>query len=57
MRELTFKDTDTMGLGASSPLAGTRTCWYTGMASVTDVYNKPDRGYSKVNKNIDPKTN
>jgi hypothetical protein len=50
-------DTDTSALGAESTLAGTCTCWYTGMPTVSDVFVKPDGGCVMVNEKQDPKLN
>jgi len=50
-------DTDTSGLDPGSPLDGTCTCWYSGQASVTDVFAKPSGGCSTVVDGADPLTN
>jgi len=55
--DFTCTDTDTSALGPNSSLVGTCTCWYSGMPSVTDVFDKPDGGCSKVDKNSNPKVN
>jgi hypothetical protein len=55
--EFTCTDTDISVLGPDSPLAGTCTCWYSGMESVTDVFDKPEGGCSTVQSSSNPKTN
>lgn len=55
--QFTCMNTDVSALGPKSPLAGTCTCWYSGMASVTDVFKKLVGGCSKVTGSDDPLTN
>lgn len=55
--DFTCTDTDVSVLGPSSPLAGTCTCWYSGVQSVTDVFDRPAGGCSAVESSSNPKTN
>jgi hypothetical protein len=57
MGQFTCNDTDISALGADSPLAGTCTCWYAGLPTVSDVFVKPDGGCAMVKPSQDPKTN
>jgi hypothetical protein len=57
MGQFTCTDTDASALGPDSVLAGTCTCWYSGMSSVTDIFDKPDGGCSKVDMSADSKNN
>ena len=52
----TCNDTDVSAL-PDSPLNGTCTCWYSGMDSVTAVFNKPEGGCSAVQSTSNPRTN
>jgi hypothetical protein len=55
--QFTCIDTDVSDLPAGSPLAGTCTCWYSGLSSVTDVFDKPAGGCSTVQSSSNPKDN
>lgn len=55
--QFTCTDTDVSALGPGSPLAGTCTCWYSGLSSVTDVFDKPAGGCSTVQSSSNPKNN
>jgi hypothetical protein len=57
MGAFTCVDTDTSMLGPNSPLAGTCTCWYAHMTTVTDVFAKPDGGCGMVKSSQNPLTN
>ncbi|KAF2420944.1 hypothetical protein EJ08DRAFT_738444 [Tothia fuscella] len=57
MGRLLCRETDTSGLGANSDLAGTCTCWYTGMPTVTEVFVQPFGGCGGIKVKQDPKRN
>lgn len=54
----TCNDTDISALGPGSPLAGTCTCWYSGMQSVINTFDMPaSGGCAAIKSSSNPKTN